>query len=58
MSEPSNLIPNLNEMMEENAEREEEAVQATQAETGGEEVRPEARAKVEHLVEEIKKRKR
>ena len=58
MSEPSNLIPNLNEMMEEYAKREEEAVQATQVETGQEEESVEARAEVEHSVEEIKKKKR
>ena len=47
MSEPLNLIPNLNEIMEEYTEREEEAVQVTQAETGQEEERAEDRAEPE-----------
>ena len=54
MSEPMNLVPNLNEIMEEYAEMVEEAVQATQAETGKEE----ERAEPEQLVEETRKRKR
>ena len=58
MSEPSNLVPNLNEIMEEYVEREEEAVQMTQVETGQEEERVESRAEVEQLVEETRKRKR
>ena len=56
MSEPSNLVPNLNEIMEEYTEREEETVQATQAKI--EEERAEARAKPEQPVEETRKRKR
>ena len=51
MSEPLNLVPNLNEIMEEYAKREEEAVQETQAEIVQEEERDEARAKVEQSVE-------
>ena len=47
MSELSKLIPNLNEIMEEYAEREEEVVQTTQAETEQEEERVESRAEVE-----------
>ena len=58
MSELSNLVPNLNEIMEENTEREEEAVQATKAETGQEEERVEARAGPEQPVEETRKWKR
>ena len=34
MSEPMNLVPNLNEIMEEYAEGEEETIQAAQEETG------------------------
>ena len=41
MSEPTNLVPNLNEIMEEYTEREEETVQAAQAETKQEEGRVE-----------------
>ena len=44
-------------MMEEYAKREEEAVQAKQAETGHEEERAEARAEIEQPVEETRKRK-
>ena len=58
MSEPSNLVPNLNEIMEEYAEGEQEALQATQAEIGQEEEIVESRAKVEQPVEETRKRKR
>ena len=58
MSDPLNLIPNLNEIMEEYAEREEEAVQATQAETWKKEEKVESRAEVEQPTEETKKRKR
>ena len=57
MSEPLNLVRNLNEIMEEYVEREEETVQATQAETGQEEERVEAIAEVEQLAEETRKRK-
>ena len=57
MFEPSNLVSNLNEIMEEYAEREKEAVQVTQEEIEEEE-RVEARAKPEQPVEETRKRKR
>ena len=57
MSEPSNLVPNLNEIMEDYTEREEETVQATQAKIE-EEGRAEARAEPEQPVEETRKRKR
>ena len=56
MCEPSPLVPNLNEMMEEYAEMEEETVQVTQAETKQEGERAEeARAKTEQPVEETRK---
>ena len=58
MSEQSNLVPNLNEIMEEYAKREEEAVQMTQVQIGQEGERVESRAEVEQLVEETRKRKR
>ena len=58
MSEPSHFVPNLNGMMEEYAEREEEAVQATHAETGQEEERVDERAEIEQPVEETRKRRR
>ena len=57
MSEPSNLVSNLNEIMEEYTEREEEIVQVTQAEIEGEE-RDEARAEPEQPVEKTRKRKK
>ena len=44
MFEPTNLVPNLNKIMEEYTEREEEIVQATQVEIGQEEERAEVRA--------------
>ena len=46
MSKPSHLVPNLNEIMEEHAKREEEVVQATQVEIGEEEERVEARVEI------------
>ena len=57
MSEPSNLVPNLNEIMEEYAKWEEEAVQTTQAETGqeGEKVESKAEVELERGREELKK---
>ena len=58
MSELSNLVPNLNEIVEEYAKREEEAVQATQVETEQEGERVESKAEVEQPVEETRKRKR
>ena len=58
MSKPLNLVPNLNKIMEEYTKRVEEAVQATQAETGHEEERVEARAESYQPVKETRKRKR
>ena len=52
MSELTNLVPNLNEIIEEYTEREEETVQANQAETWQEEERAEVREKPELPVEE------
>ena len=58
MFEPINLVPNLNEIMEEYIERAEETVQVTQAETGQSEERAEVSTEPEQLMEEMKKRKR
>ena len=58
MFEPINLVPNLNEIMEEYFEREEETVQVTQAETGQSEERAEVSTELEQPMEELKKRKR
>ena len=58
MSELSNLVHNLNKIMEEYAEREEEVVHTTQAETRQEGERVESRVEVEQPVEETRKRKR
>ena len=57
MFNPSNLVLNLNEIMEEYTEREKETVQATQENIEDEE-RAKARAKPEQRVEETRKRKR
>ena len=57
MFEPANLVPNLNEIMEEYTEREGEAVQVTKAEIEEEE-RDEARAELKQPMEETRKRKR
>ena len=58
MFEPSPLVPNLNEMMEEYIE-EEETVQATQAEIGHEgEIAEKDRAETKKPLEETKKRRR
>ena len=57
MYEPTNLIPNLNEIMEEYTEREEETVQETQAEKGQAEDRSEVRAESGQPVEESRKMK-
>ena len=54
MSEPSHLVPYLNEIMEEYAKREEEAVQATQVEIGQEEERAEARAELCNQLKRLK----
>ena len=58
MSDPSNLISNLNKIMEEYAEVEEEAVQETRSGAVQEEERPEARIETEKPTEETRKRKR
>ena len=59
MSGTSPLVPNLNEMMEEDAKREEETVKSTQAETEQEGERAEeAKAETEQSVEETKKRRK
>ena len=57
MSKPTNLVPNLNESMEEYIEKEEETIQVTQAETGQGEERAKVSAKPEQPVEESRKRK-
>ena len=57
MPESSNLVPNLNENMEDYTEREEEAVQTTQAEIRHEGERVESRVEVEQPIEETRKRK-
>ena len=58
MSDPHNLNPNLNEVMEEYAKLEEETVQATQAIAMQDEERAEINEELEQTVEESKKRKR
>ena len=58
MSESSNLISNLNIIMEEYSEGEHEVVQVTQAAVEREEVRAEERAEPEQSVDETRKRKR
>ena len=58
MSELTNPVPNLNEIMEEYTEREEETVQATQEEIGQEEERAELRVEPKKPLEESRKRKR
>ena len=58
MSDPSNLIPNLNEIMEEYEVVKEEAVQETQSEAVQKKERQEARIETEQLTEETRKRKR
>ena len=58
MSESMNLVLNLNEIMEEYAEREEETVQATHAEIWQSEERAEVSEEPEQVVEETRKRKR
>ena len=57
MSEPTNLVLNLNEIMEEYTESEEETVQVTQEETGQANDRAEVRAEPEQPVEESRKMK-
>ena len=58
MSEPQNLVPNLNKIMEEYDELENETVQATQVVTGQGEERAEVTDELEQTVEEFRKKKR
>ena len=58
MSEPTNLVPNLNKIMEEYAELENEIVQATQAVAGQGEERAEVNEELEQIVKGSRKRKR
>ena len=58
MFETSNLVPNLNKIMEEYAKGDQEVVQATQVEIGQEEERTEVITEGEQSIEETKKRKR
>ena len=58
MFEPTNLVPNLNEIMEEYAELENETIQATQAITGQGEERAKVNEELEQTMEESRKRKR
>ena len=58
MSEPTNLVPNLNEIMEEYAEWENETVQATQAVAEQGEERDEVNRVFESIEEESRKKKR
>ena len=58
MSKPSNLIPNLNEIMEEYTEIERELVQEAQSRAVQEEERLETRTKTEQPTEKTRKRKR
>ena len=58
MFEPSNLVPNMNKILEEYAEGKQEVVQGTQVEVEREEVRAEERAEPEQLANENRKRKR
>ena len=58
MFEPTNLVPNLNEIMEDYAELENKTVQAAQAVAGQGEERVEVNEEPEQSVEEFRKRKR
>ena len=58
MSKPTNLVPNLNEIMEEYVEREEEIVQPAQEKIRRSEKRAEVNKEPEQPVEESRKRKR
>ena len=58
MSETTNLVPNHNEIIEKYVERENETVQAAQAETGQSEESAEVSVEPEQSVEESRKRKR
>ena len=57
MSEPQNLVPNLNEIMEEYDELENEIVLATQVVTGQGEERAEVNDELKQTVEKSRKRK-
>ena len=56
MSEPTNLVPNLNEIMEEYAELENETIQATQVEAEQGEERAKVNEELEQTMEESRKR--
>ena len=58
MFEPTNLVPNLNEIMEEYVEWENETIQATQAVTNQDEERNEVNKMFKPIEEESRKRKR
>ena len=58
MSETTNLVPNLNEIMEEYAKGEEETVQVAQAETRRSEERAEVNREPKQTMEESRKWKR
>ena len=58
MSEPKALIPNINEIIAEYVEGENEAVQATQTETGEEQVRAEVMEEPDQLADKSRKMKR
>ena len=58
MSEPQNLVPNLNKIMEEYDKFENETVQETQVVTVQGEERVEVNDELEQTVEEFRKRKR
>ena len=58
MSEPTNLVPNLNEIMEEYVEWENETVQAPQVVTEQDEERNEVNRMFEPIEEELRNRKR
>ena len=57
MFEPTNLVPNLNEIMEEYAEWENETVQATKAVVEQGEEKDEVNRVFEQTMEEYRKRK-
>ena len=57
MSKPQNLVPNLNEIMEEYDELENETVQATQVVIGQGEERVEVNDELEKTMEKSRKRK-
>ena len=58
MSKSSNLVLNLNEIMEEYAEDDHEAIQATQSKLEREKVRAKERAEPKQSAKETRKRKR